>query len=179
MLAAFGADTQRLIRAIDALDRLVDVILAVIGESYLERKEQIIARQREAMGEIRVRSRYAVVLASMADGVVTTDPFGNVVTANPAMERLSGVPEEEAIGEPYHRAYPAKRGGQLLTQEDRFLTAAISEGKTVTSEAVDVALVRGDGHEVPVSITAAPIFDDDRIVGGVAVIRELPARGRD
>ena len=178
MLAAFGADTQRLIRAIDALDRLVDVVLAAIGESYLERKEQIIARQREAIGEMRARSRYAVVLASMADGVVTTDPYGNVVTANPAMERISGVPEEEAIGQPYHRVYAAKRDGKLLTQEERFLTEAIRQGKTVTSEGVNVDLICRDGREVPVSITAAPIFEDDRISGGVTVIRELNGRAR-
>ena len=178
MLAAFGADTQRLIRAIDALDRLVDLILAVIGESYLERKEHIIALQREAMGEMRVRSRYAVVLASMADGVVTTDPYGNVVTANPAMERISGVPEDEAIGQPHHRVYPAKRDGKLLIQEERFLTEAIRQGKTVTSEGVDVDLICRDGREVPVSITTAPIFEEDRIAGGVTVIRELPERAR-
>ena len=178
MLAAFGADTQRLIRAIDALDRLVDVVLAAIGESYLERKEQIIARQREAIGEIRARSRYAVVLASIADGVVTTDPYGNVVTANPAMERISGVPEEEAIGKPYHRVYPAKRDGKLMSREERFLVAAIREAETVTSEGVDQDLICRDGREVPVSITTAPIFEEDRIAGAVAVIRELPERAR-
>ncbi len=175
MLAAFGADTQRLVRAIDALDRLLDLVMSVIGESYLERKEQIIARQREAIGESRVRSRYAVVLSSIADGVVTTDPYGNVMTANPAMERISGVPEEEAIGQPYHRVYPAKRDGRLLTQEERFLSRAIRENTTVLSEGVDVDLVCREGREVPVSITAAPIVEDDRVVGGVAVIRELPA----
>jgi PAS domain S-box-containing protein len=178
MLAAFGADTQRLIRAIDALDRLVDVVLAAIGESYLERKEQIIARQREAIGEMRARSRYAVVLASIADGVVTTDPYGNVVTANPAMERISGVPEEEAIGKPYHRVYPAKRDGKLMSREERFLVAAIREAETVTSEGVDQDLICRDGREVPVSITTAPIFEEDRIAGAVAVIRELPERAR-
>jgi PAS domain S-box-containing protein len=178
MLAAFGADTQRLIRAIDALDRLLDLVLSVIGESYLERKEQIIARQREAIGESRVRSRYAVVLASIADGVVTTDPYGNVMTANPAMERISGVPEEEAIGRPYHQVYPAKREGRILPQRERFLAQAIKQGETILSEGVDVDLVCRDGREVPVSITAAPIVEEGRIVGGVGVIRELPERAR-
>lgn len=176
MLAAFGADTQRLVRSIDAMDRLLDVALSVIGESYLSRKEEIIARQREAMGEARLRSRYAIVLSSIADGVVTTDPYGNVMTANPAMERMSGIPEEEAIGQPYHQVYPAKREGKILTQRERFLSQAIQEGKTVLSEGADVDLVCRDGREVPVSITAAPIMEDDRIVGGVAVIRELPPR---
>jgi PAS domain S-box-containing protein len=127
---------------------------------------------------MRARSRYAVVLASIADGVVTTDPYGNVVTANPAMERISGVPEEEAIGQPYHRVYPANRDGKLLTKDERFLTAAIREAKTVTSEGADQDLICRDGREVPVSITTAPIFEEDRIAGAVAVIRELPERAR-
>ena len=177
MLAAFGADTQRLLRGIDALDRLLDLALSVLGEAYLQRKEEIIARQREAIGEARLRSRYAIVLSSIADGVVTTDPYGNVMTANPAMERMSGVPEEEAIGQPYHQVYPAKREGRILTQQERFLSQAIKQGKTILSEGIDVDLVCRDGREVPVSITAAPINDEDRIVGGVVVIRELPAHG--
>lgn len=176
MLAAFGADTQRLIRAIDALDRLLDLVLSVLGESYLDRKEDIIARQREAIGEARLRSRYAIVLSSIADGVVTTDPYGNVMTANPAMERISGIPEEEAIGQPYHQVYPAKKEGRILTQAERFLSQAIKEGKTFLSEGVDVDFICRDGREVPVSITAAPILDDERIVGGVVVIRQLPNR---
>jgi PAS domain S-box-containing protein len=175
MLAAFGADTQRLVRAIDALDRLLDVVMSVIGEAYLERKEDIIARQKEAIGESRIRSRYAVVLASIADGVVTTDPYGNIMTANPAMERISGVPEEEAIGQRYHLVYPAKKDGRVLPQNDRFLMQAIRENRTVLSEGVDVDLVCRDKREIPVSITAAPIEEDGRVVGGVAVIRELPS----
>jgi PAS domain S-box-containing protein len=176
MLAAFGADTQRLVRAIDALDRLLDLVLSVIGEAYLERKEQIIARQKEAIGESRIRSRYAVVLASIADGVVTTDPYGNVMTANPAMERISGVPEEEAIGRPYHEVYRAKKNGRILTKQERFLSQAMKEEKTILSEGADVDLVCRDGREVPVSITAAPIVEEGRVVGGVTVVRELPSR---
>jgi hypothetical protein len=52
------------------------------------------------------------------------------------------------------------------------------EQKTILSEGVDVDLVCRDGREVPVSITAAPIVDEGRVVGGVTVIRELPSRGR-
>ena len=178
LLAAFGGDTQRLIRAIDALDRLLDVVMSVIGEAYLERKEDIIARQREAIGESRVRSRYAMVLESIADGVVTTDPFGNVMTANPAMERISGVPEEEAIGQPYHQVYPAKKEGRIVAQRDRFLMRAIREQRVVLSGEGEVTLVGREGGEVPVSITAAPIEEDGKVVGGVAVIRELPEPGR-
>ena len=172
MLAAFGADTQRLIRAIDAMDRLLDLALSVIGEAYIERKEHIIALQREATGERRVRSRYRIVLESIADGVVTTDPHGNVVTANPAMERITGVAEEEAIGQPYHLIYPAKREGKSLTKDERFLMIAMREGQTVLSEDADVRLVCRANREVPVTITAAPLLEDGRVVGGVAVIRE-------
>jgi PAS domain S-box-containing protein len=94
------------------------------------------------------------------------------------MERISGVPEEEAIGRPYHQVYPAKRAGRLLTQAQRFITQAIKRGETVLSEGVDVDLVCRDGREIPVSITAAPIVEDGRVVGGVGVVRELPERAR-
>jgi PAS domain S-box-containing protein len=109
---------------------------------------------------------------------VTTDPLGNVMTANPAMERITGIPEEEAIGQPYNQVYPAKREGRLIPNRERFLMKAMREGTTVLSEGLDVVLMGRDGREIPISITAAPIVEDDRIVGGVAVFRELPEGAR-
>ncbi len=170
LLAAFASDTQRLVRAVDGMDRLLDLAMSAIGEAYLGQMEDVIARQREAIGELRVRSRYQVVLESMADGVVTVDPYGNVVTSNPAMERLSGVPEEEAIGQRYDAIYPAEKDGRVLKWEERFAYEAMQRRDKVLSE---VNLICRDGRKVPVSITAAPLEEDERVVGAVVVIREL------
>lgn len=175
LLATFGTDTRRLVRAIDGMDRVLDIALSSVGEAYLEVKEDIIALQREAVGERRARGRFRVILDSLAEGVVTTDPYGNVITANPAMVRLSGIPEEEAVGQRYPDIYPLEHGGRRLVWEERFLYKAIEERRQIRSEGTEVVFVRQDDTRVPVSITAAPLIDDDgRLVGGVTVWRELP-----
>jgi PAS domain S-box-containing protein len=173
LLAAFATDTQRLIQAIDGMDHLIDLALSAVGEAYLEAKQEVIARQKEAIGELRSRARYQVILSSIADGVVTTDPFGNVVTVNPALERLSGLKAEEVIGTSYEDAFRVLYGDRYLPWEERHLYRAIAEGRVVHSEEADIRLVRADGTELPVSITSAPIVEEGgRVTGGVNVIRE-------
>lgn len=173
LLAAFATDTQRLLRAIDGMDRLLDMALSTIGDAYLAAQEEVIARQREAIGELRARSRYQVILSSIADGVVTTDPYGNVLTVNPALERLAGVTAEDVIGRRYDEAFPMAEGNHLMGWERRHLFRAITERTVVHSHGEDVRLRRPDGTEVPVSITSAPVIEEGgKLTGGVNVIRK-------
>jgi PAS domain S-box-containing protein len=174
LLAAFASDTGRLVRAVDGMDRLLDLALSAIGEAYLGQMEEVIARQREAIGELRTRARVQVILSSIADGVITTDPFGNIMTINLAMEKLAGVGADDAIGRPYHEIYPVLKDGELLEVKDRYLTRAIEQRTTLQSERSDLRLVCPDGRELPVTITAAPIIEEGgRLLGGVAVVRAL------
>jgi PAS domain S-box-containing protein len=174
MLAAFGGDTQRLVRAIDGMDRLVDLAMSVVGEAYIEAKEQIIARQREAMGELRSRVRYQVILASIADSVVVTDPHGNIMTINPAMERLSGQNVDDVVGERYDVAFPVYKDGRLLPWSERHLHRAIENQEGVSSQGEDLALKTKDGREVPIEVTAAPVIEEGgHVLGGVNVFHEL------
>jgi PAS domain S-box-containing protein len=174
MLAAFGADSQRLVHAVDGMDRMLDLAMAVIGEAYIEAKEDIIARQREAIGELRSRARYQVILNSIADSVVVTDPHGNVMTINPAMERLSGVSSEEVIGERYDVAFPVYKDGRLLPWSERHLHIAIENLEVVSSQGQDLALRCKDGKEKPIMVTAAPVIEEGgHLLGGVNVFHEL------
>jgi PAS domain S-box-containing protein len=176
MLAAFGTDSHRLARAIDGMDRMLDLAMAVLGESYIEAKEEIIARQREAMGELRSRARYQVILNSIADSVVVTDPHGNVMNVNPAMERLSGVAAEEAIGERYDVVFPVYKDGRLLPWSERHIYLAIERQEMVSSEGQDLTLHCKDGKEVPIQVTAAPVIEEGgNLLGGVNVFHELPS----
>lgn len=49
LLAAYATDTRRLIKAVDGMDRLIDLALSAIGDAYLSAKEKVIARQRETI----------------------------------------------------------------------------------------------------------------------------------
>lgn len=53
LLAEYSGDPGRLARAVDGMDHILDLELSAIGSAYLAAKEGIIARQREALGQLR------------------------------------------------------------------------------------------------------------------------------
>jgi two-component system phosphate regulon sensor histidine kinase PhoR len=132
---------------------------------------QRLARDSLAESEERLRA----VLASIAEGVLVTDPDGLIVSLNPAMERLAGWPEAEARGQTYEAAFPLlDANGERLSDDDRFLQRAISTRRVVMSRGHDISLLAREGRQVPVSITAAPILDrEGTLVGGVDIIRDV------
>jgi len=52
MVEAFAQDPDRLRSALAAMNRFIDMAMAVIGEEYLRAKEEIILRQQEAIREL-------------------------------------------------------------------------------------------------------------------------------
>ena len=172
LLEAYGDDPERLLGALLGMDRFIDNALAVIGEEYLAAKERIINEQEEIVQQL---STSRVVLASIADGVITTDPEGRITSINPAMERLFGWPAEEVTGHLYVDAFPLlDRAGRPLAVADRFLPRAITSREVVTSRGFETAVLTRDGRRIPVAVTAAPIVDDDGdLLGGVEVLRDV------
>ena len=172
LLDEYGSDMERFLRALEGMARLIDILLAEIGEAYLWRKERTISRQEEAIREMSISQ---TVLTNVPDGVVTTDPEGLVWTINPAMERFAGWSIDEVAGRPYHEVFPVLDGdGEPIPPDDRFLSRAIRSGQIVTGKGYEVTMLTRDGRHVPVAITAAPIVDEhEKILGGVDVIRDV------
>lgn len=114
------------------------------------------------------------LLASLGEGVATTDPDGVVADANPALERLAGWSQNEAHGLPHQEAIRLVRAdGEPLPPERRLLTQAIKTGEVVASRGYELRLVARDGRHIPVNVTAAPVRDRrGRLLGGVEVIRD-------
>ena len=118
--------------------------------------------------------RQHAILASIADGVVITDSDGIVVSLNPAMEQLTGWPEEGAIGRVYEDICPlVDSKGKPITPDQGFHARAIASRKAAASSGYNVALVARDGRSIPVSIAAAPVLDrEGNLLGGVEVLRD-------
>jgi PAS domain S-box-containing protein len=131
--------------------------------------------ERRAAEELLRESeqRQGAILASIADGVVITDADGLVVSVNPAMEKLTGWPEEGARGRTYEDVCPlVDSKGELITPDQGFRARAIAARRVMASRGYNVALVTRDGRRVPVSIAAAPILDHEgEVLGGVDVLR--------
>jgi PAS domain S-box-containing protein len=78
---------------------------------------------------------YERILTHMADGVISLDLDGRVVTFNPAAGRLLAVSDEEAIGRPYAQTFFAD--GRLDQLNDLALKA-ILEAEVVHSAAIQI-----------------------------------------
>jgi PAS domain S-box-containing protein len=107
-------------------------------------------------------ARLVEAIVEYSDDAIIGSTFGAIITSwNPAATRMYGYSSKEIIG----------RSGSLLIPEDRAgemsaVLARVRDGQAV--EHFETTLVRKDGTVVPVSITIAPIRDEDGTVVGVS-----------
>lgn len=136
-----------------------------------------ITEERERL-RTELQSRSVVlflVLASIADAVITTDSDGDVLFLNPAAESLTGWSLEDAIGHPIEdvfRLVDEKTGNPVQSP----VRLALSEVSTVNLVA-DVLLVTREGERVPIDDSAAPILGQkDEVLGVVVVCQDITER---
>lgn len=113
-----------------------------------------------------------VTLASIGDGVITTDETGCVQYMNPVAERLTGWRAHEARGNPVsliYRLVDEKSGASL----ENPVRTALLRGQ-VLPRLEHALLRRRDGEHVPVLDTAAPIRSRESfLIGAVLVFHDV------
>jgi PAS domain S-box-containing protein len=113
---------------------------------------------------------FTTSLCCVVDGVVVVDLDSQIRFLNPAAERILGITLEEALG----RAVDT-----VLHFEDTQILAVAEVLRTDTALGIYFGkwLRNTHGERVPVDHSAAPIRDDDaRLIGAVAVIRDVSER---
>lgn len=110
------------------------------------------------------------VLASVGDGLMTTDDRGRVTFMNSIAEELTGWYDKSAIGRHAADVFRIVDAGTLETIPDP-VARSLREARVVSIPASSV-LIRKDGSQRRVDDSAAPIRDaEGRIVGSVLVFR--------
>ena len=143
-------------------------------------------RLRLEQKRVQQASMLDAVLEAISDGVVISDPDARIVRANRSTQGLlqlwlDMVGQTAALDNA-----PATQGasssqrdeqGSLISLE-QWLSIQALRGETVTGESlVDQFYQSPDGRAVQVNGTATPIRDPEgRIIGAVAVIRDVTAR---
>lgn len=133
-----------------------------------EENSQVIQEQRE---------RLRVTLASIGDGVISTDAQGRVEFLNPVAQELMGWKNEEALGRSLLDVF------HIINEQTRDpvenpVVCALREGKIV-GLANHTILISKDGTERPIDDSAAPIRDAaGNVVGSVLVFRDVSDRKR-
>ncbi|MFY9271137.1 MAG: GAF domain-containing protein [Candidatus Manganitrophaceae bacterium] len=117
----------------------------------------------EALAE--EKERLAVTLASIGEGVITTDEKGVVILMNRVAEILTGWSRREAVGHPLAQIF------HVVDEESGVRIIKMEEGFDLTDPAVIIAR---DGTRRLITQSGAPIRDDEgRIIGVVLVLRDI------
>jgi len=149
-----GAGSPELRRSIDAFNGMAAAI----------------AEARSAL--LTEKERLQVTLASIGDGVMTTDAAGRVEYINPVAEALTGWRNDEARG---RRMLEVFNIINEYTREpaENPVDRVLSEG-CVVGLANHTLLIARDGTERPIADSAAPIRGQDAaaILGAVLVFRD-------
>jgi diguanylate cyclase (GGDEF)-like protein/PAS domain S-box-containing protein len=154
-------------------------ILAVEAELFSRVQELRAAREAEQLaiaalqaGEARARASEAqmrAVLDTAADGIITTDDTGVVVSVNPAAERMFNRTGAEMVGRPLSSLIPVSSALDAPTTSG---TPPVfpTQGAGRLGEVVGV---RGDGGTIPIELSLGAVMGE-RLV--TVVLRDITER---
>lgn len=163
----FGAPRERRVLEVSISENRVGQVAQLTGmvRDISERKQVESQLHKE-------RDLAQVTLASIGDGVITTDESGCVQYMNPVAERLTGWRAHEARGNPVSMIYRLidEKSGALIENPVR---TALHRGQ-VMPRLEHALLRRRDGENVPVLDTAAPIRSREGfLIGAVLVFHDV------
>ncbi len=153
-------ELQRTVRCMEEVNECLNV------EVDLRRQtEEYLAKEKEQL---------TVTLASIAEGVITTDLAGRVILMNRVAAALTGWSQEEATGRPLTEIFRVITQDGSIPCEDPF--SRILEQGRIANTGGDLFLVARDGCRRAIAETGAPIRDAHlRTIGVVLIFRDATA----
>ena len=115
-------------------------------------------------------SRLSAIIEACEDAIVSRDLDGRVISWNRAAERMSGYSAAEMLGRPVDPIVP-----QELAADEALLLARVHGGERI--ERYETTRLRRDGARVPLSVSIAPIHDNEgQLIGSVSIARDISQR---
>ena len=177
---AFEAESQAYLPNVALLGSLAMSVLlfgiTVVQVQARTRAEVAAAKLQRSEGALAVeKERLAVTLNSIAEGVLTTDAAGRLVSLNPMGEQLIGWTQSKAAGKPLGELF------SLLREPTRDPCPNPLELVLQTGEPAEprepCILVNREGMERPIEIAASPMHNKSGgVAGAVLVLRDVTAR---
>gem|GEM_PF-439603 len=126
---------------------------------------------RESQKTLKSERDFALhIMESMGEGLTTTNANGLFEYVNPAYAKFLGIPPQELVGKsPDEFLPPGDRQGMAKEWENR---------RTGKSSSYETRLLKRDGSEMSVLISAVPRFTDGEFSGSIAVITDISQRAR-
>lgn len=148
-------------------------ILKPFDERELRTVIEMALYKHEAERKLRESERrYATTLASIGDGVIATDQYGDVTFLNKVAEDLTGWSITDAMGVPLTKVF------NICNEESRLpvvnpVARVLADG-VIVGIANHTVLVNRMGACVPIEDCASPILDEhSKLTGAVLVFRDV------
>lgn len=139
---------------------------------YVSIHTDITKRKKAEEAVFQEKERAQVTLQSIGDGVITTDARGAVQFMNPMAEQLTGWEDAEANSLPLLKVFKIVDEVTHKRVADP-IRACMDEERIITIP-MSVLLIRSDGAEFSVEITASPMYDHTaEVIGAVLVFRDV------
>ncbi|GJL55665.1 MAG: hypothetical protein NPIRA02_27970 [Nitrospirales bacterium] len=154
----------------------LELLPSVVLHTYeqLRQERRLFAAEEELNTE---RERLAITLASIAEGVITTDTHGRITSMNRVAETQTGWSQLDAVGRPVEEVIHLVQPNNMTFRENP-VQEVIDSGKTL-HPAQHRLLYARDGAERAVATSTAPIRRHDKsILGVVLVLRDMTDRLR-
>ncbi len=140
---------------------------ATISATPLTNKDGEIIGGVQVFREVKSLLGRAVILDNIADGVFTVDTNWRITSFNKAAEKITGVARQMAIG-----SYCSDIFHSSICGKSCAIAASISSGQPDGNRCIQIR--NSDNEQVPVSISAAPLYDNQgNLIGGVETFRDL------
>jgi PAS domain S-box-containing protein len=148
----------------------IDIIQLTRSIKYaLERQKEINKRKATEQALFEEKERLAVTLASIGDGVITTDTEGKVTLINRVAERLTGWSHAEAAGRFIEEVFFIVNV-ETGEKKENPVSRAINANNVVGLESGTVLITKGREGCRYVSASSSPIRDRDGIIIGVVLV---------
>jgi PAS domain S-box-containing protein len=109
------------------------------------------------------------IIDSSVDAIVSADLRGRILLANPAAERIYGIPVHQLIGQNLRSRYPEGVAHDVM----RLIRVGGGRVENLRADLLNV-----DGERVPVSLSAALIYEGETPVGSVGIFTDLREKVR-
>lgn len=176
LLSAYKDAPDRLTLALNGADKLIEITMSVIYESYLEAREKTIKEQKETIkdavenqiGEEKFRS----LLEAAPDAMVIVDEAGKIILINRQTERLFGYQPVEILNQSVDLLLPT--WFHLNLQKNRRTHFKVPQVRPMGAD-LELSGRRKDGTEFPVEISLSPLETDEGVLV-TASIRDITER---
>lgn len=175
---AFGETPRRLLAAMAGADMFIELVMSVLGESYLDTKQSLIMQQEKqiqsAIERAQVHELFRGLLESAPDPIVVVGGTGEILLVNAEFQRIFGYERDEIIGKPVESLIPER-----FRTKHPLHRAAYIQGPRVRPMGIGLELygVRKEGEEFPVEISLSPLQTADGLLV-TATIRDVTERKR-